>query len=97
MSLECLNELCVLLTKYGMEICEPTQAKALATIAKQIGHRDKGVRSAALNTIVEAYNIVGEEIFILIGEVCVRLKWNRFICNIGSYILCLLVSCSYLK
>ena len=67
--LECLNELGDLISKFGMDICKPTQAKAMEIIAKQIGSRDNGVRSAALNAIVEAYNTVGNQVFNLIGEV----------------------------
>lgn len=55
-----------------MEVCQPTPPKALKEMAAQIGDRDNGVRSAALNAIVEAYNIVGEQVYKLIGRVSVH-------------------------
>ena len=52
-----------------MEVCVPTAGKALKEIATQISDRDNGVRSAALNCIVEAYNIVGETVYKMVGRV----------------------------
>jgi len=66
--MECLTELGFLISKFGMEVCQPTPPKALKEMATQIGDRDNGVRSAALNAIVEAYNIVGEQVYKLIGR-----------------------------
>ena len=68
-SLECLAELGFLISKFGMEVCQPSPPKALKEMATQIGDRDNGVRSAALDAIVEAYNIVGEQVYKLIGRV----------------------------
>ncbi|XP_018417650.1 PREDICTED: cytoskeleton-associated protein 5 [Nanorana parkeri] len=65
---ECLEELGCLVESYGMNVCQPTPAKALKEIATQIGDRDTTVRNAALNTIVAVYNVHGEQIFKLIGN-----------------------------
>ena len=37
-------------------------------IGKQIGDRDNSVRNAALNTVVAAYNIVGEQVYKFMGR-----------------------------
>ena len=58
-----------MISKSGIEVCQPTPAKALKEMAVQIADRDNGVRSAALNAIVEAYNIVGEQVYKMIGRV----------------------------
>ncbi|CAI9583121.1 unnamed protein product [Staurois parvus] len=65
---ECLEELGCLVESYGMNVCQPTPAKALKEIASQIGDRDTTVRNAALNTIVTVYNVHGEQVFKLIGN-----------------------------
>lgn len=65
---ECLEELGCLVESYGMNVCQPTPAKALKEMASQIGDRDTTVRNAALNTIVAVYNVHGEQIFKLIGN-----------------------------
>lgn len=68
-SIECLEELGCLVESYGMNVCQPTPAKALKEIASQIGDRDTTVRNAALNTIVTVYNVHGEQVLKLIGNV----------------------------
>uniref|UniRef100_F6XPY6 Cytoskeleton-associated protein 5 n=1 Tax=Xenopus tropicalis TaxID=8364 RepID=F6XPY6_XENTR len=65
---ECLEELGCLVESYGMNVCQPTPAKALKEIAVHIGDRDTTVRNAALNTIVTVYNVHGEQVFKLIGN-----------------------------
>ncbi|KAM4722678.1 cytoskeleton-associated protein 5 isoform 2-T4 [Rhinophrynus dorsalis] len=65
---ECLEELGCLVESYGMNVCQPTPAKALKEIALYIGDRDTTVRNAALNTIVTVYNVHGEQVFKLIGN-----------------------------
>ena len=55
--------------KYGLEICQPSPKEALKEIAKQISDRDNSVRSAALNTIVAAYQIVGDQVYKFVGKV----------------------------
>ena len=57
-----------MISKFGMEVCVPNP-KILKEVAAQISDRDNGVRSAALNCIVAAYNIVGEGVYKLIGRV----------------------------
>uniref|UniRef100_A0A4W4GEB5 TOG domain-containing protein n=1 Tax=Electrophorus electricus TaxID=8005 RepID=A0A4W4GEB5_ELEEL len=65
---ECLEELGSLIENYGMNVCQPTPAKALKDIAVHIGDRDTTVRNAALNTVVAAYNVCGDQIFKLVGN-----------------------------
>ena len=60
-----------------MNVCQPTPAKALKDIAVHIGYRDTTVRNAALNTVVAAYNVCGDQVFKLIGnvrELCVMIR-----------------------
>lgn len=65
---ECLEELGCLIENFGMNVCQPTPAKALKEIAIHIGDRDTTVRNAALNTVLAAYNTCGEQVFKLIGN-----------------------------
>ena len=68
-SIECCEELGCLINKYGIEVCQPSP-KVLKDIAAQIADRDNAVRSAALNCIVAAYNIIGDTVHKHIGRVC---------------------------
>uniref|UniRef100_A0AAQ4PNR4 Cytoskeleton associated protein 5 n=1 Tax=Gasterosteus aculeatus aculeatus TaxID=481459 RepID=A0AAQ4PNR4_GASAC len=65
---ECLEELGCLIEGYGMNVCQPTAAKSLKEIAVHIGDRDTSVRNAALNTVVAVYNVCGEQVYKLIGN-----------------------------
>ncbi|XP_066556633.1 cytoskeleton-associated protein 5 isoform X2 [Amia ocellicauda] len=65
---ECLEELGCLIESYGMNVCQPTAAKALKEIAVHIGDRDTSVRNAALNTVLAVYNVCGDQVFKLIGN-----------------------------
>ncbi|XP_019623074.1 PREDICTED: cytoskeleton-associated protein 5-like isoform X4 [Branchiostoma belcheri] len=65
---ECIEELGCLIEGYGLNVCQPTSAKALKEIATQIGDRDNGVRNATLNTLVQAYAICGEQLFKFVGK-----------------------------
>ncbi len=69
LSSECLEELGCLIENFGMNVCQPTPAKALKEIGVHIGDRDTTVRNAALNTVVAAYNVCGDQVFKLIGNV----------------------------
>ena len=66
---ECLEELGYLIESYGMNVCQPSPPKAMKEIAGQIADRDNSVRSAALNTLVQGYQAVGEEIYKYVGHV----------------------------
>ena len=44
-------------------------AKALKAIAMFVSERDNGVRLAALNAIVVVYDLVGENVYKLIGPI----------------------------
>lgn len=72
LSSECLEELGVLIEGYGMNVCQPTPAKSLKEIAVHIGDRDTSVRNAALNTVVAVYNVCGDQVYKLIGNVRLR-------------------------
>ncbi|CAG2202668.1 CKAP5 [Mytilus edulis] len=61
--MECLEELGCLIESHGINICQPTPAQALKTIAGNIGDKDNGVRNAALNTTVVAYMILQDKLF----------------------------------
>lgn len=65
---ECLEEMGCLIEQYGINICQPTPAQALKTIAGQISDRDNGVRNSALNTIVSAYTLLGDNVYKFIGH-----------------------------
>ncbi|XP_014805790.1 PREDICTED: cytoskeleton-associated protein 5 [Calidris pugnax] len=65
---ECLEELGCLVESYGMNVCQPSPGKALKEMATHIGDRDNTVRNAALNTIVTVYNVHGDQVFKLIGN-----------------------------
>lgn len=47
----------------------PSPGACLKEVAKQISDRDNSVRSAALNCVVQAYNIVGEKVYKMVGNV----------------------------
>ncbi|XP_053491174.1 cytoskeleton-associated protein 5 [Ictalurus furcatus] len=65
---ECLEELCCLVGLCGMSVFQQTAAKSLREIAVHIGDRDTAVRNAALNTVVAAYNVCGEQVYKLVGQ-----------------------------
>lgn len=77
LSSECLEELGCLIEGYGMNVCQPTPAKSLKDIAVHIGDRDTSVRNAALNTVVAVYNVCGEQVYKLIGNVSRRHRDGR--------------------
>jgi len=63
---ECLEELGMMIEAIGLNSFNP--AVTIKEIAKQISDRDNGVRSAALNTITIAYQIVGDQVYKYIGK-----------------------------
>lgn len=65
---ECLDELGYLIEAYGMTACQPSPQIALKEIAKHISDRDNSVRSAALNCVVQAYFLVDERVYKLVGQ-----------------------------
>ena len=68
---------------YGMNVCQPTPAKCLKEIAVHIGDRDTSVRNAALNTVVAVYNVCGEQVYKLIGNV----RSTRYRCRTRSGVI----------
>ncbi|XP_067937770.1 cytoskeleton-associated protein 5-like isoform X2 [Watersipora subatra] len=65
---ECLEELGCMMEKHGLSICQPSTKEAIKEIAKHIADRDNPVRSAALNTIVVAHQIVGDQVYKYVGR-----------------------------
>lgn len=65
---ECLDELGYLIETYTISVCQPSPQLALKEIAKHISDRDNSVRNAALNCVVQAYFLVGEKIYKLVGN-----------------------------
>lgn len=65
---ECLDELGYLIESYGMGACQPSAQIALKEIARHIADRDNSVRSAALNCVVQAYFLVEDKVYKLIGQ-----------------------------
>ncbi|CAH8557444.1 unnamed protein product [Dicrocoelium dendriticum] len=65
---ECLDEIGSLIDRFGVSVCQPSVATALKAVSQQIGDRDSGVRSAALNALVSAHAIVGEQLWKMIGS-----------------------------
>lgn len=65
---ECLDELGYLIETYHMSACQPTPAIALKEIAKHIADRDNSVRNAALNCVVQAYFLIEDRVYKLIGQ-----------------------------
>lgn len=66
---------------YGINVCQPSPAQALKLIATHIGTRDNSVRSAALNTVVAAYAILGESVYKYVGQVSI-VKFYLFQSNV---------------
>ncbi|GJJ12392.1 hypothetical protein Clacol_006634 [Clathrus columnatus] len=60
-----LEELEDILRRAGIGACEP--AKSIPVIASMIADKDPYVRKAALSTLSEAYILVGEKIWTLVG------------------------------
>lgn len=81
LSSECLEELGCLIEGYGMNVCQPTPAKSLKEIAVHIGDRDTSVRNAALNTVVAVYNVCGDQVYKLIGNV----RWPPGVGGAGGW------------
>ncbi|CAH8448402.1 unnamed protein product [Schistosoma bovis] len=66
---ECLDEMGSLIDRFGLNVCQPSIPVAIKLIAQQIGDRDSGVRSAALNALLSAYAVIGEQIWKVIGDI----------------------------
>lgn len=65
---ECLDELGYLIETYSISVCQPSPQLALKEIARHISDRDNSVRNAALNCVVQAYFLVDEKIYKLVGQ-----------------------------
>lgn len=65
---ECLDELGYLIETYGINVCQPSPSVALKEIARQISDRDNTVRSAALNCVVQAYFLIEDKVYKMIGQ-----------------------------
>ncbi|KAH7107844.1 ARM repeat-containing protein [Auriculariales sp. MPI-PUGE-AT-0066] len=60
-----LDELGVVLKRSGLSACEPS--KALPVIASFISDKDSNTRKSALGTLGDAYSLVGDRIWTLVG------------------------------
>ena len=58
---------------FDSKVCQPTPAKALKEVGAQISDRENTVRSGALNVIVSVYNIVGDQVYKLVGRVMLEI------------------------
>ncbi|KAJ1559763.1 Microtubule-associated protein, microtubule dynamics during spindle orientation, partial [Cladochytrium tenue] len=66
---ECLEELGDLIKRNGMAVCGASNgAKAMPLIAAQISDGDAKVRNAALVAIGQAYQLVGDAVYKLVGR-----------------------------
>lgn len=70
----------------GINVCLPSPAACLKEVAKQISDRDNAVRNAALNCVVQAYYIVGEKVYKMVGQVIILHFLSR--CNVYFIINC---------
>ncbi|ERL90159.1 hypothetical protein D910_07513, partial [Dendroctonus ponderosae] len=59
----------LVLKRYGVTVCQPSPAICLKEVAKQISDRDNSVRNAALNCVVQVFNIVGEKVYKMVGNI----------------------------
>ncbi|KAJ8937291.1 hypothetical protein NQ318_020341 [Aromia moschata] len=66
---ECLDVMGSIIEDFGITVCMPSPAACLKEVAKQISDRDNSVRNAALNCVVQAYNIVGEKVYKMVGNI----------------------------
>ncbi|CAG9832269.1 unnamed protein product [Diabrotica balteata] len=66
---ECLEVMGGIIEDFGITVCMPTPMACLKEVAKQISDRDNSVRNAALNCVLQAYNIVGEKVYKLVGNI----------------------------
>ncbi|TPX69294.1 hypothetical protein SpCBS45565_g02541 [Spizellomyces sp. 'palustris'] len=64
---ECLEELASLVQRNGMGVCIPS--KSFPLIAAQLADRDASVRGGALGVITQAYLLVGDGVWKLLGRV----------------------------
>lgn len=65
---ELVNEISYMIDRQGMSVCQVGAAKSMKTIASQVSDRDNSARSAALDCIVTVWNIIGNDVYKLIGE-----------------------------
>lgn len=66
---ECLDIMGNIISDYGMCVCLPSESACMKEVAKQISDRDNSVRNAALNCVVQAFYIVGERVYKLVGKI----------------------------
>lgn len=67
---ECLELMGTIIEEDGIQVCLPSPGACLKEVARQISDRDNSVRTAALNCIVQAYFIVGEKVYKMVGQIC---------------------------
>lgn len=87
---ECLEMMGSMIEDYSITVCQPTPTACLKEVAKQISDRDNSVRNAALNCVLQAFNIVGEKVYKMVGNVGIFLALN--VCLISNNELCCKIS-----
>jgi len=65
---ELLQELSYMIHRQGMSVCQMGVGKSMKLIAKQVSDRDTNVRTAALDCIVTVWNILGDDVYKLMGD-----------------------------
>ncbi|XP_063930783.1 protein mini spindles isoform X2 [Zophobas morio] len=66
---ECLEVMGSIIQDHGMSVCGSSPTAVLKDVAKQVSDKDKSVRNAALNCLVEAYTILGDKLYKMIGNI----------------------------
>ncbi|XP_044257889.1 protein mini spindles [Tribolium madens] len=66
---ECLEAMGSIIQDHGIGVCGSSPVVVLKEVAKQISDKDKSVRNAALNCMVEAYHILGDKVYKMIGNI----------------------------
>ena len=60
---ECLKHLAEMIGRSGVDVCGPPKQQSLKDIAAHISDKDQGVRSSAMNCLVEVHKFKGDELF----------------------------------
>ena len=66
--IECLDQCALLIKRNGVAVCS-NASRVFPLIANQISDRDSGVRNSALSVIIQAYIMIGDQVFKLMGRI----------------------------
>ena len=64
---ELVMEITYMIERQGMSVCQSGAAKSMKIIAKQVSDKDNTARSAALDCVVAVWNIIGNDVYKLLG------------------------------